>query len=418
MEEIKLDSKGRIQEHRRQETLATLGLYSLEEGDLDTIIHRAVQQLCLTLDVEYVTLLEWKQKENILQIKANTGLEVKEDHQKEIEAEKKWDVGYALRADQPVIVSDFNEEKQFKLAPFFDNHAIRSGISLKVIESNETWGVLSVYAKDKREFTKHDLDFLQIVANLIGMSSERIKSKKDIQETNKQLKQEIERTKKFQRQILDNSILERWDLGGYLHDDLGQMLVSIKIAMTDIQHQLNHGDDDVSQDIEEIIEQVDNGISAIRKLTREIIPVSAENMSVKQAFQDFVDQISRTHNISCRLETDHVIEKINDKKMATNLYHIIQEAVMNAITHGEAETIEVNIQRNGEHLELKIKDFGKGISNREKATEDDVGSGINLMRYRTELIGGAFTIEEFEAHHSGGTQITCRIPIELLSEDK
>ncbi|MDZ7695096.1 MAG: GAF domain-containing protein [Balneolaceae bacterium] len=202
-----------------------MGLYALEEGDLESIIHRAVQQLCLTLGVEYVLLLDWDKKENTLRIMANTGWELTENSIKEIKAEKEWDVGYALRAEKPVLVSNYAEE-EFKLSPLLTDTAVTSGLLLKVIESNETCGILGIYSKKKREFTKHDLNFLQIVGNLIGMSSERIKSKKNLEETNKKLKKEIERSKKFQKQILNNSILERWDLGGYLLDYLLVLLLS------------------------------------------------------------------------------------------------------------------------------------------------------------------------------------------------
>src|SRR5436853_3091031 len=88
---------------------------------------------------------------------------------------------------------------------------------------------------------------------------------------------------------------------------------------------------------------------------------------------------------------------------ATHLYRIAQEAINNATKHGKARNVEVRLSANSTAMSLSIADDGSGFS---KTGKDANGVGINIMRYRANVVGGEFEIEK---RPNGGTIVSCTV---------
>ena len=95
---------------------------------------------------------------------------------------------------------------------------------------------------------------------------------------------------------------------------------------------------------------------------------------------------------------------IHDDTMATHLYHIAQEAVNNAIKHGEARNIVIRVGSRGWSGSLVIRDDGKGIAGGQRAHR---GMGLHIMNYRAGMIGGTL---EVQPGTNRGTIVTCIFP--------
>src|SRR5204863_4093551 len=86
------------------------------------------------------------------------------------------------------------------------------------------------------------------------------------------------------------------------------------------------------------------------------------------------------------------------------LYRIAQEAIHNAITHGQARRIEIELANDGDYLRLRIQDDGVGF---EAQTNGTTGMGLRVMRYRAHSIGAVLTIS---SQLDRGTQVRCLVP--------
>ena len=64
---------------------------------------------------------------------------------------------------------------------------------------------------------------------------------------------------------------------------------------------------------------------------------------------------------SCRFDCDEPV-LIHDADVATHLYRIAQEAVNNAIKHGDAKNIVISLSAENARGMLRIEDDGPGIS--------------------------------------------------------
>ena len=72
---------------------------------------------------------------------------------------------------------------------------------------------------------------------------------------------------------------------------------------------------------------------------------------------------------------------------AEALLRAVQEAITNSARHGAAENIWIVLRRNGDRIELDVRDDGRGSG------EVRFGNGLSGMRERIEALGGALQPE-------------------------
>jgi len=87
----------------------------------------------------------------------------------------------------------------------------------------------------------------------------------------------------------------------------------------------------------------------------------------------------------CRLEVKPSFH-VDDDTVATHLYRIAREAVINANKHAQARQIVVKLERSGQRqMVLSVTDDGVGV---QKARNGAPGLGFHIMNHRAGLIGG------------------------------
>jgi signal transduction histidine kinase len=97
---------------------------------------------------------------------------------------------------------------------------------------------------------------------------------------------------------------------------------------------------------------------------------------------------------------------IDDVSLATNLYHISQEAVSNAIKHGKAKKIEIKLAASESRGMLTIQDDGAGFKG---IPAHSKGMGHQIMGHRAKMIGGTLDIHPSTPR---GTVVTCIFPVQ------
>jgi signal transduction histidine kinase len=91
--------------------------------------------------------------------------------------------------------------------------------------------------------------------------------------------------------------------------------------------------------------------------------------------------------------------------VSAQLYRIAQEAVRNAIEHGAAREVLIQLTFGNRDMVLTVQDDGEGFNTKTKGP----GMGLRIMRYRAQCIGGSC---EVHAGPTQGTLVHCRVPLE------
>jgi signal transduction histidine kinase len=122
------------------------------------------------------------------------------------------------------------------------------------------------------------------------------------------------------------------------------------------------------------------------------------------ALQLWAGEVEDLFGISCRFECETAV-LIHDDAMATHLYHIAQEAVNNAIKHGQARNIRIHLYAENGWGTLVINDDGTGIQENHPSNH---GMGLHIMTYRAGMIGGRL---EIKSNQPRGTCVICMFPL-------
>ena len=123
------------------------------------------------------------------------------------------------------------------------------------------------------------------------------------------------------------------------------------------------------------------------------------------ALDELAARTSSMFRINCRCKCPPSIEM--DNTTATHLYRIAQESVTNAVKHGHAKEIDIELSTNPIRTVLSVHDQGKGKGIATPAPMRQ-GMGLRIMKYRADIIGGTLDIQ---SHQSGvGTTVVCTIP--------
>jgi two-component system CheB/CheR fusion protein len=94
---------------------------------------------------------------------------------------------------------------------------------------------------------------------------------------------------------------------------------------------------------------------------------------------------------------------IHDNALATHLYRIAQEAVHNAVRHGRAKLIAINLLTLNDRIVLGVKDDGIGFPKKPRTHK---GMGLRVMQYRADMVRGSLVVQR---DPSGGTSVVCSV---------
>src|SRR5881398_3612484 len=153
----------------------------------------------------------------------------------------------------------------------------------------------------------------------------------------------------------------------------------------------------------EIEKHLTESVKQARILAHGLVPVQFDEAGLPAALQELAASTSRLLAMDCTFAFAGEYRATHNDK-ATHLYRIAQEAINNATKHGKARNVEMRLSANSSAMSLSIADDGTGFSKTEK---DRNGVGISIMRYRANVVGGEFEIEE---RPKGGTIVSCTVP--------
>jgi PAS domain S-box-containing protein len=215
---------------------------------------------------------------------------------------------------------------------------------------------------------------------------------------------DITERKQLEKAILDIIAREQRRIGQDLHDGLGQHLTGIAFMAKVHEARLAEKSSLETEEAAKIVKLVNEAIHKTRELARGLLPVVSDAQGLMSALQLWAVEVEDLFGVSCRFQCAMPV-LIHDDSIATHLYHIAQEAVNNAIKHGEAGKIVIQLTAGSDRGRLVIKDDGKGISEEVAVSR---GMGLHIMKYRSGMIGGSLEIRRGTTR---GTVVTCTFPM-------
>jgi len=211
-----------------------------------------------------------------------------------------------------------------------------------------------------------------------------------------------------ERKYLEKEILaviekERMQIGRELHDSVGQILTGIAVKSKGLELKLKGKSPDEAKEAANLSKLASNLITQMRSLVKTIHPIDLETGGITSALQLLVSNTEKLMGTRCQFKCEEPAA-LFDPVAAKQVYRIAQEAITNAVKHGKAKNISVELKSDEDKYVLSVKNDGKDFP---KVLTKKKGLGLKIMEYRSGMIGGRIDVHR---SHKRGTIVTCTFP--------
>ena len=220
------------------------------------------------------------------------------------------------------------------------------------------------------------------------------------------------------REWLDAQEAERRRIARDLHDDLGQLVLALRMDALALAAQLH--DPRHKASAEALAQLAKDTLARVRGLARQLRPPQLDTLGLVPALQALCADLDRHGPVRITLEAGPAPHRA-DPAIELAAYRIAQEALGNALRHAHARHVRVELEWNDPHghgndddgtvaqLRLQINDDGHGH-------DPDAAPGLGRlsMRERAALAGGVLE----ETSSPAGTRIRACLPLRMATPDR
>ncbi|NLK64213.1 MAG: sensor histidine kinase [Tissierellia bacterium] len=220
------------------------------------------------------------------------------------------------------------------------------------------------------------VNILILVIATFAQQTKEEKEKKDILyrellDTHKQLKEYTDELKRL------SAIEERNRIARDIHDTLGHNMTALIMQLQMAEH---YTKSDLEKSTEMLNSSLNTAKESLTKIREVVETLRGKETSPEMAIKTLVEEFSEKTGAEIELKIEG--EMSNNYGVNSAIYHIVQEGMTNAIRHGNASKIWINLTYSNENTKFSIKDNGAG------AVAFIEGFGLKGIRERVESFGG------------------------------
>jgi signal transduction histidine kinase/ABC-type uncharacterized transport system substrate-binding protein len=197
---------------------------------------------------------------------------------------------------------------------------------------------------------------------------------------------------------------ERTRIARDLHDDIGQRVASLSIALSRIQRQIPDAANPARQSLSALEQQSTQLSADVRHLSHELHPGALEHLGLLEALRERCDDFKQESGLTVELDVADAWRDVSDA-LALCLYRVAQEALRNVATHAKAQNVTISLQQLNGHVMMHVIDDGCGFDPTAKSRR--VGLGLVSLNERVHMLGGTL---EVTAGRGAGTRVAVTLP--------
>lgn len=299
-------------------------------------------------------------------------------------------LGLLIESPEPLILEDVSKHPRSHGFP--PSHPpMKSFLGVPVKIHGEAWGNLYLTDKVEGQFDSADEQSAVILAEWIAVA--------------------INNARSVAAELVQKSIeaaeQERGRWARELHDETLQNLAGIRVMLSGLRRKQDSGP---GPEMDQAIERVDETITEMRRLIADLRPAALDELGVIPALTALIDRVSSDSGLVIDFHFDLGTEPFPARarfvpQLENTIYRLVQEALTNAVKHGDAARAIVELTEESGELEVLVVDDGVGFDPEDVAGRTK-GFGLLGMRERVALAGGQLEIDS----GTGRTSVSASLP--------
>ncbi|MDF9796537.1 PAS domain S-box-containing protein [Catalinimonas alkaloidigena] len=211
--------------------------------------------------------------------------------------------------------------------------------------------------------------------------------------------------KDLMQALIEGQEVERERIAKELHDGLGQSLTAMRLNLNALDIHCTEVGPDARALFEQLKILVYNTTQDVKSIAKNLMPGVLRNSGLVEGLTYLCNSLSDLNAVKVYFQAYQMDKKL-DSTQSIGLYRIAQELLNNALKHGKASEINVQLIGHQNSIVLMVEDNGVGF---EKNTSSK-GNGLGLKNIETRVnaLNGCSLID---THASKGTSVTVEIPL-------
>jgi signal transduction histidine kinase len=189
-----------------------------------------------------------------------------------------------------------------------------------------------------------------------------------------------------------------------LHDEAGQLLVAVHIALDEISRDARPDVQRRCRNTRDILDQIERHL---RDVSHELHPTVLDDLGLIPAFEFLAKGMSMRAGL--RVAVEGAAGERLPPAIETALYHIVVEALTNVARHARASRATIRLERDASKVHCVVKDDGAGFDVKAVLSRrGQRGLGLAGIRERLKPLMGSVEISSAPAR---GTELSIEIPL-------
>ncbi len=298
------------------------------------------------------------------------------------------------------------------------------------LEALDMWFAISVYSPQKEYFVavfdviterkraeealKQAHDELEQrvrerTAELHAANEQLLREVEERRQAEEALRESEERLRYLTSQLITAQEKERQYIGLELHDDLGQLLMVLKMRLNAVHKSIP--EDASRDDLEDVLGFINEIIERVRRLSRNLRPAILKDLGLAAALKLLFEDFRKYHGLDVSVDLDD-LEDLFPWETQILIYRIFQESLTNVAKHAGATAVAVSIRNKDGHVAFLVEDNGSGFDLQQvlERTADSRGLGLAAMDERVRMLRGSFHLW---SQPGQGTRLSFTIPAQM-----
>lgn len=237
-----------------------------------------------------------------------------------------------------------------------------------------------------------------------------------------QLQQNLEterRAARAEMQLSDSRELTRWIdrhveqerrmIARELHDEFGQSVTAVRSMALSIAQRTATLDPESARAARLIADESSRLYDAMHGIIPRLTPLVLDSFGLSEALDDLAERTRRSQP-GVTLDLHATLDGTPlPPDTALALYRAAQEGITNALRHGQATHLRLDVRADGDALTLSLRDDGRGLPPPGSRPErPGAHHGLRWLAERVEGLGGTMTLEPLQPR---GVHLQVRVPL-------
>jgi PAS domain S-box-containing protein len=229
-------------------------------------------------------------------------------------------------------------------------------------------------------------------------------------QTEAALREHADRMQLLSRQLVEAQEAEGRRIGRELHDDLGQILTSLKIYLQTLPERTDPASFGKLQ--ADSLALIDQALDRVRNLSSDLRPTVLDDLGLAAALRWMLDRRAREAGFRTQCIARDMDERM-PPEIESTAFRIAQEALTNVVRHANAGSVRVELSRRKGVVKLLIVDDGIGFDPEAARAEALRGKSLGLvgMEERASLVNGRISLRSAPGK---GTELKLEIPLPVV----